>query len=534
MKKTKNQNKFAKGAIILSASAILCKFIGAFYRVPLSNILGPEGIGVYQLIFPVYSLFLVFASGGVSVALSKLVAQCRAKEQHSRAKRFLFQAIIILFCVSLVFSLVFVFGGKTIASFQGNEKAALGYFGVALTLVFASVLTAFRGYFQGYQNMVPTAISQAIEQIFKLFLGLTFAFLLVGKGIEFGALGAIIGICISEFIALCFLALLYLFKKGETKHTSKKPIENSFFEDFKTLVKLSLPITLNASILPLILAVDSFLVVNLLLSSGASIASATQMFGVYSGMISSLVNFPTVVSAALAVSLIPAISYEKEQGKNQSASSIFKIVFYVSVPSILFFFVFSKQIILILYPSAINTGLVEIASNLLRVCSINILYISLLQITTSILQARGKSLTSLFNLTLAGVVKVLLTYFFVISPLGIYGAAVASIMCYAIACGLNIICLRDQIQISFSVKNLIYIFINSVVVLLIAFGINELLLKFCSTLISLIFSVLIAVVFYFILSFIFPIFDEKEIEKIPYGRKINLIKNKFKRKKQIK
>lgn len=144
MEKIKD-NKFAKGALILLIGGIVCKFIGAFYRIPLSNILGAEGIGIYQLIFPIYSLFLIFASGGVPIALSKLVAGCRARGEVGRAKRYLIQSLIILLIISIVFSVLFLFLGSKIATFQGNANASLGYVGVAIALVFASVLTAFRG-----------------------------------------------------------------------------------------------------------------------------------------------------------------------------------------------------------------------------------------------------------------------------------------------------------------------------------------------------------------------------------------------------
>lgn len=531
MEKIKSESKFANGAIILSISAILCKFIGAFYRVPLSNILGAEGIGVYQLVFPIYSLFLVFASGGVPVALSKLVAECRARSEYKRAKRFLFQSIIILFSLSFLFSLFFGLFAKKIALFQGNENATLGYVGVSIAIVFASVLTGLRGFFQGYQNMLPTAISQIIEQVLKLVLGLSFASFLIEKGISFGVLGAFFGICLGEIFAFLYLLFTFFFKEKRKHEKEEQKIKTKFSSDLKELLKLSMPITLNAMILPLILAIDSFLVVNLLSSSGFSNTFATQMFGVYSGMVCSLVNFPTVISSALGVSLIPAIAFKKQQGKNENAGSIFKIIFYVAIPSILIYFVFSREIVAVLYPNTASSNLFNIASNLLRICAINVFYISLLQVSTSILQARGKSVQSLFNLTFAGVVKILLTYFFVISPLGIYGAGVASIMCYAIACGLNLIALREEIQINFKLKSLIFMFANSFIAIFVAFGLNYLFNNNFSTLISLIFSFFIAGIIYLILTLIFPIFSEKELDKIPYGNKINLIKSKFKRKK---
>lgn len=520
-------NKFARGALILLVGGLICKLIGAIYRIPLSNILGPEGIGIYQLVFPIFSLFLILASGGSATALSKLVASCRAKGENKRARRFLFQSIILLLVVSLVFSGLFLAFGGPLSSFQGNEKAALGYVGAAIAIVFASVLTAFRGYFQGYQNMTPTAVSQIVEQVLKLVLGLTFAHLLIGRGPAYGAMGAMIGVGVSEVFALLYLAITYAFKRKKLDILEPE-IETTFLQDLKLLIKQTLPITLNSLIMPLILAIDSFLIVNLLVSSGNSSEISTEMFGVYSGMVNSLVNFPTVFSMALAISLVPAISYGREKReKNLDASSVFKLIFYIAIPCIFIYFCFSREIIAVLYPSAINQNLLSLGALLLRISAINILYISLLQITTAILQGNGKSLAALANVSVAGVIKILLTLVFVSGAFGIYGAAIASAICYSIAAGLNIITLRHEFNFSIKFKPIFFIFLNSLISLGVAIGFNYLFNLTFSGLISIIFSLLIAGLIYLIFSIIFPIFNDEELSKIPLGSKIVTFKNKF-------
>lgn len=521
------ENKFARGALILLVGGLICKLIGAIYRIPLSNILGPEGIGIYQLVFPIFSLFLILASGGSATALSKLVASCRAKGENKRARRFLFQSIILLVVVSLVFSGLFLAFGGPLSSFQGNEKAALGYVGAAIAIVFASVLTAFRGYFQGYQNMTPTAVSQIIEQVLKLVLGLTFAHLLIGRGPAYGAMGAMIGVGVSEIFALLYLAITYAFKRKKLDILEPE-IETTFSQDLKLLIKQTLPITLNSLIMPLILAIDSFLIVNLLVSSGNSSEISTEMFGVYSGMVNSLVNFPTVFSMALAISLVPAISYGREkQEKNLDASSVFKLIFYIAIPCIFIYFCFSREIIAVLYPSATNQNLLSLGALLLRISAINILYISLLQITTAILQGNGKSLAALANVSVAGVIKILLTVVFVSGAFGIYGAAIASAICYSIAAGLNIITLRHEFNFSIKFKPIFFIFLNSLISLGVAIGFNYLFNLTFSGLISIIFSLLIAGLMYLIFSIILPIFNDEELSKIPLGSKIVTFKNKF-------
>jgi stage V sporulation protein B len=525
--KKNSGSKFARGALILLIGGVICKLIGAFYRIPLSNILGAEGIGIYQLIFPIYSLFLVVASGGIPVALSKVVAECRARGEQKRAKRFLIQSLILLIIISTIFSLVFILFGSQIAGLQGNLSAGLGYITAAVAIFFASVLTAFRGYFQGYQNMTPTAVSQIVEQTLKLILGLLFASFFVNYGIEYGVFGAMLGISISEVAALIYLAILFIIKRRKIDLLEPE-LSTNFGSDFKYLLKKSFPITLNAIVLPFILAIDSFMIVNLLLKTGFAGSISTQMFGVYSGMVNSLINLPTIVSMVLAISLIPSISYSHEKGEDisKSLSSTIKIILLVSIPSIFMYFTFSREIIAILYPHATNAQLVELGALLLRITAVNIFYISLLQVTTAILQASNKVFIPLINLVFSGVVKVILTIVFVLSPLNIYGAAIASVMCFGLASGLNLIALKNEFNFAISAKKTLYIFISSAATLGIAIGFNLLFNIFFSQFLSIIFSFGIAVLSYLIMVIFLPIFEDEEISKVPFGHYIVVFREK--------
>ncbi len=530
MQEVINRSKFAKGTIILLVGGLFCKLIGAFYRIPLSNILGPEGIGLYQLIFPIYSLFLIFISGGIPVALSKLVAECRANSEYKRAKNFLKYAFFILLISSSTVSIIFLIFNNQIANLQGNQSASIGYFGVALAIIFASVLTCFRGYFQGYQNMIPTALSQIIEQILKLIIGLVLSSVLISYGPSYGVLGALLGVAISEVFAFFYIFITYL--KNKKKNRKEFDKENiNFKRDFFILLKLSFPITLNSMILPFILAIDSFLIVNLLIKNGLTSSMSTQMFGVYSGMVNSLINFPTIVSLALATNLIPALSYDKEKGeKTNYLNSIFKFNFFISLPCILIYFFFSNQIMSLLYPSTTSGELLTLGSSLLKITSINIFYISMLQITTAILQAKNKSLTALVNLTLGGVVKIFLTYIFVSSSLGIYGAALGSIFCFSIASGLNLIAIKNIDFLYIKIKELLFMLINSIIMVTLAINLYFLLNFVLPEFLSILISFSISGIVFLIISIIFPIFTYDEILKIPFGNKIIQFKENHKKK----
>ncbi len=527
-KSKQNTSKVLGGAFILLVAGIICKLLGAFYRVPLSNILGSEGIGVYQLIFPVYSLILIISSGGIPVALSKIVAECRARGETERAKRFLLISFLMLFILSGIFSIVFVFFNEYIATIQGNSSASLGYIAVSIALVFASLLTAFRGYFQGYQIMYPTAISQIIEQVVKLVLGLILAGLFVNRGIAYGVLGALLGIAISEVLSLIYLLITYFVKKIKID-LIEPGIKYGFWHDFWLLIKRSFPITLNSLILPLILAIDSFLVINLLLSSGYTSAQSTSLFGVYSGMVNSLINFPTVAALAISVAILPAIAYQNEKGEKitSSVSTCLKIILVISVPCILVYILFSKNIMSILYPHATDVETLKIASYLLKMSAINILTISFLQVSTAIMQASGKSFVPLINLAFAGAIKIILTIYLVASPMNIYGAAVASIMCYILSSGLNLISLKGHIPFEVNAKRGASIFLASGIAISIMIGIYNLLKLITSANLSFIFAGVAAVLIYAFSLIILPIFTSDELKYIPYGDKLSLLRLKF-------
>ena len=513
------------GAFILVLAGIFCKFIGAFYRVPLSNILGAEGIGVYQLVFPIYSLFLIICSGGIPVALSKIVAECRARGEIKRGKRFLWISFFILLIVSLILAVIFIFLGERIANLQGNSLAGLGYIAVGIALVFSSILTAFRGYFQGFQIMHPTAVSQVVEQIFKLLLGLLFASIFIKNGIAFGVLGALLGIAISELFALVYLIITYAFKRKKIDLIEPK-ILTPFWADFWLILKRSLVITLNSLILPLIIAVDSFLVVNLLSKSGYSLQEATSLFGVYSGMVNSLVNFPTVVAYSISIAILPWVSYEREKGATsmQDISSCFKLILIVCVPCIMLFLLFSQNIISLLYPSTTSQELILVANNLLKILSINILTISILQLTTSMMQAVNKSYIPLINLSIAGAIKIVLTIFLVGSPMNIYGVGVASIACYLLSSGLNFIAVSDQYNFKLKFKTVFSILLCTGITFAVMVGIYNLFGLILATNLSFILSGIISAILFVILVINSNIFTNSEIKKIPFISKLRILK----------
>lgn len=436
-----NKSKLLLGTLILSVTALFCKVLGAFYRVPLTNILKAEGMGVYQLIYPIFSLLLIISTSGIPNAVSRLISEKISQNQIKYANTIAKYSIILIGGFGLFLSVLMFVLAPYIATLQGNLLAVKGYYAIAPSVFVVSIISVLRGVFQGKQNMLPTAISQVIEQVLKVVLGLIFAFLFISKGIEFAVFGALLGVTISEFVAMIVLIIINTINKHKIHLTSEEVPSVSFI--CKEILKIALPITLNSLILPLLLVVDSVLIVNLLTDFGLSLGTATSHYGILTGVSNTIVNLPVVVATALSTAIVPSICTSLKQGDlqlvNNKISLTFKLILFVSIPSVLCLMIFSEPILNLLFPSImINEGV--LASNLLIYSSINILFLGFLQVSSAILQCLNKMWMPIINLFVSSVIKIVLTLILV-PLLGIYGSVIASVSCYFVASLLNFILL---------------------------------------------------------------------------------------------
>ena len=213
----KTQKSFVKGAAILGLIGLVCKVIGAIYRIPMAALIGEEGMAYYQAAYPLYVFLLAIASAGLPVAISKMVSERVTLGDYKGAHRVFQTAFKSLLVIGFVTAVIMVCLSGVIASSVGIPSAKYAFLAIAPALFFVSVISAYRGYFQGLQSMAPTAFSQLIEQVGKLGLGLFFANLWKSYGLEYGAAGAMLGVTLSEIIALVFMLILYNRKKRQIK-----------------------------------------------------------------------------------------------------------------------------------------------------------------------------------------------------------------------------------------------------------------------------------------------------------------------------
>lgn len=468
-----------KGAGVLAACSLIGKALGALYRLPLTTILGGEGMGEYQLVTSMYVLFFTLACGGLPAAVSRTVAADRGTPRL---------ALIVAgigAASGLAFALIFVALSPLFSIIQGNG-GTVTYLAVAPAIVFASLLAGLRGYFQGKGNLMPTSVSQIIEQAVKLTVGLWLARILVRGGAVPGAAGALIGVSVSEIVASGAVAAFLMIKTPESTGkeikiaestekllaasgleaasdvvldpdgtddpsesrsrkntgTPRKAIRKTEVKSVaKAIIAAAVPVTAGALVMPLTGVADSFTVVNILAARGLEAAEATARYGLVGGTVSTLVNLPVTVAYAFAAALLPRVAgaANREKANREIAFSV-RLAFVFSVYVSAIYVIFARDIIEILYPS-LSVFHKNLTTTLLRAEAPAVTYSSLLGVVTAALQGSGKAGKAAKNLLIGGAAKVAVSavslYFS-----GVVGACVGTTACYAITLVLDVIELR--------------------------------------------------------------------------------------------
>lgn len=468
-----------KGAGVLAACSLIGKALGALYRLPLTTILGGEGMGEYQLVTSMYVLFFTLACGGLPAAVSRTVAADRG------TPRLALVVAGIGAASGLAFALIFVALSPLFSIIQGNG-GTVTYLAVAPAIVFASLLAGLRGYFQGKGNLMPTSVSQIIEQAVKLTVGLWLARILVRGGAVPGAAGALIGVSVSEIVASGAVAAFLMIKTPESAEkeikiaestekllaasgleaasdvvldpdgtddpgesrsrknagTPRKAIRKTEVKSVaKAIIAAAVPVTAGALVMPLTGVADSFTVVNILAARGLEAAEATARYGLVGGTVSTLVNLPVTVAYAFAAALLPRVAgaANREKANREIAFSV-RLAFVFSVYVSAIYVIFARDIIEILYPS-LSVFHKNLTTTLLRAEAPAVTYSSLLGVVTAALQGSGKAGKAAKNLLIGGAAKVAVSavslYFS-----GVVGACVGTTACYAITLVLDVIELR--------------------------------------------------------------------------------------------
>ncbi len=508
--RTSKPNTFFGGAAILAVGILVVKLIGMFYKIPLLNIIGEQGSADFNNAYNIYSVLLTISTAGLPVAVSKLVSEADALGRRNQVRRTFRLALALFLILGVLSFLVMFFGSEQLAGLMNDSMAAPGIRALAPAVICVGCLSAFRGYAQGHGSMTPTAVSQIIEALCKLTVGLGLAYWLVGHGADasHAAAGAITGVTVGTIVALAYMLMNFLITRSqEPQLADDRPDEPATI--LKHLLMIAVPITISSSMVGIVTVIDTSLVQGQLqrallenqdtwnlygnfvdftsleealsawqaaLPDGSTVSMSLldqyaaqaealrdqqsaltdlqsaslelhaalenisrTLYGNYSGALN-IYNLPTSLMAAVTAAVIPAVSgalaRRDRRGAGRITGSALRISALAACPMAVGLFVLGEPIMSLIFPN-LNP---QLAGPLLSTLGLATLFVCMMLVCNSILQAHGFVSLPVIIMVAGGVVKIITNYNVVIQPtIGIYGAPMGNILCFALCMTLDLV-----------------------------------------------------------------------------------------------
>ncbi|MCR5296661.1 MAG: polysaccharide biosynthesis protein [Clostridiales bacterium] len=453
----------AKGVSILGITGIICKLVGVLFSIPL-NMISTEIATVFYVVYPTYTLLLTISSAGLPVAVSRMVAGFLARSDARNARNTFRVALLSLFSVGAVFSLLMVVLNSQLTAMVNVEEASLGFYAIAPCVLIVCVLSAFRGFIQGQQNMFPTAISQLIEQVGKVVVSLPLAYIGIHHyhSVTYGAAGALFGITVAEFAALIYMLVRTRIHRNDINRIpqaeEEKLMENKTL--LRRLVTISIPITISACIIPLSTFIDSAMMIDRMMVAGLAKADAKSAYGIYTSVVIRLINIPTALALAISMSLVPVISARRSvndiAGIHSESNTGMRYAFLIGFPCSVGMSLLSREIVSFFYGdvASFSAAQIQLASELLTFSAMTVVLFTAVQATSSILQGIRKQKIPMYTMMAGVAVKIVLNYTLIgTKGIDIHGGPIASIACYSVAMILNFIFMCRHARMPFNWKD---------------------------------------------------------------------------------
>ncbi len=303
----------AKGALILTLAGIITRILGFVYRVYMSNAIGSEGMGLYQLIVPIYMLVWSISSSGISTTVSKLTAQENALNKYGDINRILFHSVIISVLIALVLSIALYFSADIICMFLLKDtRAILSLKLISFCFPFMAAASCIRGWFFGLRETLTPAISQVFEQSVRMLTIFFLSGILIPKGVEFAAAAAVTGMCLGEIASFVYVYLSH--KQFKKSNRLFSPYTKNLRLVYITILSMAIPLTANRMTGSFLSTLENILIPQKLQSFGLSQKNAMEIYGELTGMVMPLLMFPSSILTALSTTLLPAISEASAAG----------------------------------------------------------------------------------------------------------------------------------------------------------------------------------------------------------------------------
>lgn len=449
--KLKNTNKkasFLESAFILTISTAFVKLAGLLFTIPISNMLGGEGMGYFYAAYDIYNMLAVLASAGLPVAVSRMISETLVRGNTDEAERIYKVSLKIFTIIGAVIAAVMFFGADAFAAVIKSPNSGLSIRVLAVTAFCSFVMSALRGYFQGHSIMIHTAVSQVIEAFAKLFLGCGLAYVLLRTELEYvgGAAGAIMGVSLGAVFAVVYL-LISKRKFTKDKAETSMPVR----EDkaiIKELFRIAIPVSLGASVMSLVNLIDTTVIMRVLQDGlGYTYERANWLYGVF-GNAKKIFNFPSAFIVPFSVSILPiltaAYTAKDKDGVAKNLTNCFKYAMMLAFPAGVGIAILSNPIMHIIYSRTPEEA--EAGAPLLAVFGIAVILYAVVSISGSVLQSFGQVNKPLISLCVGGVIKCGLNAFLVgFENINIMGAPIATCVCYVVMIAMNITFLREYL-----------------------------------------------------------------------------------------
>ncbi len=525
----KNKNSsFLKQATILAAAGLIVRFIGFLYRLPMTTLIGDNGNAIYSAGYQVYNFLLILSSAGLPAAIGKMVSERLALRQYKNAHRVFLVALAGSGTISFALMvLLIVFAEQIAVNICKIPDAYYTLLTLAPTIFIVGIMSVLRGYFQGMNNMAPTAISQIVEQVFNAVFSVLLAWIFVGKSVALGAAGGTAATGIGALAGLIVVVITYMaIRPAVIDAVKRRSRGNSRPESVgkiaKILVSTAVPIIIGTAIYSITNLADMSMVMDRLLASGAFTAEeAESLYGQLQGKYVVLTTLPVAISTSMATAAVPNIAasmaLKDRAGVQRKINMAIKIAMVISIPAAVGMGILAHQILLMLFPSTPKGG------DLLAIGSVSIVFLALSQIVTGTLQGIGKVKVPAVNAAFGAVVKIILNYVLIVIPeINVKGAVISTIFCYIVASGLN---LRALIKAARFTPDLIGslvkpLFASAIIGMFCYFSYDLMFFVGAGNTVSTLFAIAVSIFVYGIVLLLIKGITKNELKAMPMGGKL--------------
>ncbi len=438
---------FLQGAAVLTVATIAVKIIGAVYKIPLGLVIGDRGYTYFLVAYNIYSILLTISTAGFPVAMSRMIAQAQTLGNSAQIRRIYRASLYIFLALGVAGTAGTLLFAKPLAAFQESPDAWISVAVLSPSILFVCLFSSYRGFFQGQSMMTPTGVSQVIEALSKLLVGLGAAWLLLQRGYSLAAAagGAVLGVTVGTVLAAIYLGIRHRRAMAELSRAPSPPPSATMGQTIRELLVIAIPITVGAAGLQVINAIDQKVVLGLLLDPvGFSQDRAETLYGIY-GKATTIFNVPSALVTPLTIAVIPSITERLTLGNRNGArivgESSLRIMALLALPCALGLVVLGAPIMGTLYGYTGDT--LVLGGRLLSLLGAAVLFNCMVLMTNAVLQANGHVRAPVITMVLGGFVKILTDYVLVSRPeLHILGAPISSIVGFGAITVMNVFAMR--------------------------------------------------------------------------------------------